>query len=147
MNQIFGRLQHPKNEVRYLENIFFQTSEAFFSYKGVFVTKVIKANIITKILGPDLSVKNIPFKNVSPQTIVQCKAVYSAVLPPSLMVLLKTTRKHVLRTFSLNLNIIAGWTFGQELKDPVEFQFSQQVLQCVPQFLKSNFHFLSFGLF
>ena len=22
MNQIFGRLQHPKNEARYLENIF-----------------------------------------------------------------------------------------------------------------------------
>ena len=34
INQIFGRLLHPKKEVRYLENI------------GVFVTKVIKANII-----------------------------------------------------------------------------------------------------
>ena len=66
INQIFGRLLHPKNEVRYLENIFFQTSEAFFLHKGGFVTKVIKANIITKILGPDLSVTNTPFKNVSP---------------------------------------------------------------------------------
>ena len=24
INQIFGRLQHPKNEVRYLENTFFR---------------------------------------------------------------------------------------------------------------------------
>ena len=29
MNQIFGRLQHPKNEVRYLENIFFDFRSVF----------------------------------------------------------------------------------------------------------------------
>ena len=29
MNQIFGRLQHPKNEVRYLENIFFRLEKLF----------------------------------------------------------------------------------------------------------------------
>ena len=33
INQIFGRLQYPKNELRYLENIF-QTLEAIFPYKG-----------------------------------------------------------------------------------------------------------------
>ena len=46
INQIIGRLRLPKNEVIYLENIFFQTLEAFFTHKGVFFTKVIKANII-----------------------------------------------------------------------------------------------------
>ena len=44
---------------------FFQTLEAFFPHKGVFVTKVMKANIIafikTKILRPVLSVKKTPF--------------------------------------------------------------------------------------
>ena len=64
MNHIFGHLQHPKNKVRYLENIFFQTLEAFFTHKGVFFTKVTKANIIaflkTKVL------RNTPIKNVSP---------------------------------------------------------------------------------
>ena len=49
INQIFGRLQHPKNEVRYLENIFFQTFKAFFTHKRVFFTKVVKANIIAYI--------------------------------------------------------------------------------------------------
>ena len=43
----------------------FQTLEAIFPYKGVFVTKVVNANIIafkiTTILKPVL-----PFKNVSP---------------------------------------------------------------------------------
>ena len=43
----------------------FQTLEAIFPYKGVFFTKVVKANIIafikTKILRPVLSVKNHPF--------------------------------------------------------------------------------------
>ena len=68
-NQIFGHLQHLKNEVRYLENIFFRL-EKHFPHKGVFFTKVTKASIIafieTKILTPVLSVKNTPFKNVSP---------------------------------------------------------------------------------
>ena len=57
---------------------FFQAVEAFFPHKGVFFTKVIKAKIIAfikakiiafikaKILGPVLSVKHTPFKNVSP---------------------------------------------------------------------------------
>ena len=65
INQIFGRLLHPKNEVRYLENIFFRLKKRFFTYKGVFFTKATKANIIafikTKILRPVLSVKNHPF--------------------------------------------------------------------------------------
>ena len=38
INQIFGRLQHPKNKVRYLEN-FFPTLEAFFPYTGGFSQK------------------------------------------------------------------------------------------------------------
>ena len=42
INQIFGRLLHPKNEVRYLENIFFRLKKRFFTYKGVFFTKVLK---------------------------------------------------------------------------------------------------------
>ena len=66
INQIFGRLQHPKHEVRYLENIFFRLYKSFFPYKGVHVTKVMKANIIafikTKILRPVLSVTNTPFR-------------------------------------------------------------------------------------
>ena len=45
--------------------IFFQTSEAFFPYKGVFVTKILKANIMafikTNILRPVLSVTTPPF--------------------------------------------------------------------------------------
>ena len=43
---------------------FFQTSEAFFPYKGVFVTKILKANIMafikTNILRPVLSVTTPP---------------------------------------------------------------------------------------
>ena len=66
INQIFGRLLHPKNEVRYLENIFFRLKKRFFTHKGVFFTKATKANIIafikTKILRPVLSVKNHPFR-------------------------------------------------------------------------------------
>ena len=50
--------------------IFFQTLEAIFPYKGVFVTKVVKANIIafikTKILRPVLSVTNPPFQKCQP---------------------------------------------------------------------------------
>ena len=65
INQIFGRLLHPKNEVRYLENFFSDLRSVFFTYKGVFFTKATKANIIafikTKILRPVLSVKNHPF--------------------------------------------------------------------------------------
>ena len=39
-NQIFGHLQHLKNEVRYLENIFFfQTSKAFSHMRGCFSQK------------------------------------------------------------------------------------------------------------
>ena len=30
INQIFGRLLHPKNEVRYLENIFFRLKKRFY---------------------------------------------------------------------------------------------------------------------
>ena len=29
INRIFGRLQHPKNKVRYLENIFFRLKKRF----------------------------------------------------------------------------------------------------------------------
>ena len=35
MNQIFGRLQHPKNEVRYLENIFSDFRIDFSAYGSV----------------------------------------------------------------------------------------------------------------
>ena len=59
----------------------FQTLEAIFPYKGVFVTKVVKANIIafikTKILRPVLSVTNPPFQKCQP------------LLHSALMVLLK----------------------------------------------------------
>ena len=55
---MFGRLQHPKNGVRYLENIF-QTLEPLFPHKEAFFTKVVKANIIafikTKKMRPVLS--------------------------------------------------------------------------------------------
>ena len=65
INKIFCHLQHPKNEVRYLEKKKFQTLEAFFVHKGVFFTQVMKANIIAyikkKILRPVLSMKNTPF--------------------------------------------------------------------------------------
>ena len=69
INQIFGRLQHLKNKVKFTEYIF-QTLEAIFPYKGVFFTKVVKANIIafikTKILRPVLSVTNPPFQKCQP---------------------------------------------------------------------------------
>ena len=40
-NQIFGRLQHPKNEVRYLENtFFFRLSKRFLSIRGCFSQKL-----------------------------------------------------------------------------------------------------------
>ena len=65
INQIFGRLLHPKNEVRYLENIFFRLKKGFLPIRECFFTKATKANIIafikTKILRPVLSVKNHPF--------------------------------------------------------------------------------------
>ena len=64
-NQIFGHLQHLKNEVRYLENIFFSDFKSIFPYERVFFTKVLKTNIIAfikrKILRPVLSVTNPPF--------------------------------------------------------------------------------------
>ena len=48
----------------------FQTLGAIFPYKGVFFTKVVKANIIafikTKILRPVLSVTNPPFQKCQP---------------------------------------------------------------------------------
>ena len=74
INQIFGRLQHPKNEVRYYDNIFFRLYlEAFFSISGCLVL-VINANIIAftkaKIWAPGLSVTNTPFKNDSPYGIM-----------------------------------------------------------------------------
>ena len=67
-SKIFGRLQHPKNEVRYLENIF-SDFRSVFPHQGVFVAKVIKANIMAiievKILGPNFSVTNTSLKIVS----------------------------------------------------------------------------------
>ena len=64
-NQIVGHLRHPKHEVRFLANIFFQTSEVFFYVRGLFVTKGMKANIRafikTKILRLVLSLTNTPF--------------------------------------------------------------------------------------
>ena len=35
INQIFGRLQYPKYEVRYLENIFLRLSKRFLPIRGV----------------------------------------------------------------------------------------------------------------
>ena len=59
INQIFGRLQFPKNEVRYLENIFLRLYKRFLP-----IRQVMKANIIayikTKFLRPVLSVKKHP---------------------------------------------------------------------------------------
>ena len=40
INQIFGCLQHPKNELRYLENIFLLTLEAFFIITRCFSHKL-----------------------------------------------------------------------------------------------------------
>ena len=75
MNQIFGRLQHPKMRWDILKYIF-RTSEAIFPYKGVFFTKVVKANIIAfikmRILRPFCPWKTPPSKNVSPCCRVQC---------------------------------------------------------------------------
>ena len=42
MNQIFGRLQHPKNKVRYLENIFFRLKKRFLPIRGCFSQKLQK---------------------------------------------------------------------------------------------------------
>ena len=52
--------KYPKNEVRYLEDIFSE-SKNIFSPKGVFVTKVIKGNIIASVKTKILSVTNTPF--------------------------------------------------------------------------------------
>ena len=58
----------------YIWKYIFQTLDAIFPYKGVFVTKVVKANIIafikTEILRRVLFVTNPPSKNVSPCCIV-----------------------------------------------------------------------------
>ena len=72
INQIFCHLQHPKNEVRYFENIFFTLLKQFFHIRGVFFTKVVKANIIEKrkFWDPFCPPKNPPSKNVSPRCIV-----------------------------------------------------------------------------
>ena len=63
-NQIFGCLQHPKNEVRYLENIFSDFRSVFFHLR-FFFTKVLKTNIIafikTKIAKPVFFSKNFSF--------------------------------------------------------------------------------------
>ena len=40
INRIFDRLQHPKNEVRYLENIFFRLSNWFLLIRGCFSQKL-----------------------------------------------------------------------------------------------------------
>ena len=61
INQIFGRLLHPKNEVRYLENFFSDLRSVFFTYKGVFFTKVTKANIINHSIY-----QNVNFVHKSP---------------------------------------------------------------------------------
>ena len=42
INQIFGRLLHPKNEVRYLENIFFRLKKRFLPIRGCFSQKLQK---------------------------------------------------------------------------------------------------------
>ena len=42
INQIFGRLLHPKNEVRYLENIFFRLKKRFSRIRGCFSQKLQK---------------------------------------------------------------------------------------------------------
>ena len=42
INQIFGRLQHPKNEVRYLENIFSDFICVFFHIRGCLLQKLWK---------------------------------------------------------------------------------------------------------
>ena len=50
INQIFGHLQHPKNEVSYLQNRHFELQKRFFSYKGVFFTQVIKGKFETRFI-------------------------------------------------------------------------------------------------
>ena len=40
INQIFGRLQFPKNEVRYLENIFLRLKKRFLPIRGCFSHKL-----------------------------------------------------------------------------------------------------------
>ena len=61
---MFSPLQHPKNEVNFLENIF-QNLETFYPC-GIF-TKLTKVSIVafikTKILRPVLSLKKNPSKN------------------------------------------------------------------------------------
>ena len=42
INQIFGRLLHPKNEVRYLENNFFRLKKRFLPIRGRFSQKLQK---------------------------------------------------------------------------------------------------------
>ena len=39
-NQIFGHLQHPKNEVRYFRIIFFTLEKQFFQIRGFFSQKL-----------------------------------------------------------------------------------------------------------
>ena len=42
INQIFGHLLHPKNEVRYLENILFRLKKRFLPIRGCFSQKLQK---------------------------------------------------------------------------------------------------------
>ena len=46
--QVFGRLQHPKKGEIFGEYLF-QILEVFFPHEGMFVIKVVKANIIAFI--------------------------------------------------------------------------------------------------
>ena len=51
INQIFGRLQHPKNEVRYLENILFRLLKRFSHIRGVSGSIYKNENCETHVVG------------------------------------------------------------------------------------------------
>ena len=64
INQIFGRLLHPKNEVRYLENIFFRLKKRFLPIRGCFhksYKSKYRSIYNNENFVPVLSVKNHPF--------------------------------------------------------------------------------------
>ena len=67
-SKVTNQILHPKIEVRYLENIF-SDFRSVFPHQGVFVAKVIKANIMAikevKILGPIFSVTDTSLTIVS----------------------------------------------------------------------------------
>ena len=50
-NQIFGRPQHPKNEVRYLENILFRLLKRFSHIRGVSGSIYKNENCETHLVG------------------------------------------------------------------------------------------------